>query len=404
MRSFVWIAAVGLLGCGKSHDLKIELHPDGDLLVRSVESTPEGGSLGGVHDGQFEQCYPSVFGKAWVYSELLQGNVSLAEVVARVTAASDRAVDLGLGWMRWELEELDFGASADEFEDGLRLFVKDTALALALPLASVPSVGEMPGIPLFLHHLLETGWISLAELPELYRLEYEPDEASEAHLLALLRRELAEVCGVEPDDAALAFLDSRETFEGSWRAWIRSGGGQDVPDPPDEDSEPSDALSPVFREAFSFNFFGDATRVAFELETGSEPLFTNGTFDLDTGQVSWPPVHLEPNLYRPLHRFAVWVRPDEEAQRARFGSAPLQGEELFEYALWEASLTEDERAQWTKQLARLDPGEEPFDSLDAFRFDGRPAELEEASGKAEPKPVRGAELLSDALSDALRED
>src|SRR5688572_21512114 len=173
MRSFIWIAAGTLLGCGERHELKVELRPEGDRLVRSVESKPEGGSLDGVHDGQFEQCYPSAFGSAWVYSELLQGDVSLAQLVEEVTAVSDRAVDLGLGWMRWELEELDFGERTDELEDGLRLFVKETALSLALPLASGPSIDEATGIPRFLHLLLETGWISLAELPELYRLENE---------------------------------------------------------------------------------------------------------------------------------------------------------------------------------------------------------------------------------------
>src|SRR5688572_7225981 len=173
MRSLIWIAPWMLLGCGKIYELKVELRPEGDRIVRSVESRPEGGSLGKVDASQFQQCYPSAFGSAWVYSELLQGDVSLAQLVEEVTAASDRAVDLGLGWMRWELEELDFGARTDEFEDGLRLFVKETALSLALPLASGPSIDEATGIPRFLHLLLETGWISLAELPELYRLENE---------------------------------------------------------------------------------------------------------------------------------------------------------------------------------------------------------------------------------------
>jgi hypothetical protein len=386
MRALI-VFGMALAGCGKDREISVELRQEGDELERLVTSDSDD-IPSRIEEGGFSQRYTSPFGDAWVYSEVLPSDEPLADVVAKTNAAADRVVDHAMGWMRWELDELDFAARAERVDTLLRLLVKEAALNLALPFD--PSVPEAPGVPLFANLLLETKLVTLSDVPELLRLSERPeaDESLEGFFLVRLRRIVAEVCGVEEDHEALAFFASPEAFADSWRTWLEKGGSRSLVDSPSPDSGPWDALEDLFEVAFDLQLFSDQTRVAFTLETGSAPVLTNGTFDPATGLVSWPKTTLEHGSYRPLHRYAVWVRPDRRAQRERFGRTLLVGDALFQYALWHVSLTTEQREEWEALLASDEPGVGLLARIAAFRF---------ANRKADKSVGMGAEALRKAL-------
>lgn len=413
MRAFVIVAGLGLAACGQSYEFVVEMKPDGDGLARKIRLEGDKGfppdvarvvgqrygfpgmsqasdvfcdelpaELGG---SGFHRSFVSDLGSAAIYTERLQPERSAWEVAEAVDAAGDRCVDLLLGWLRWALSELpEFAALADEVEPDLRRWVKNEALLLALPQTSGPRQGfaAAPGAPLFLHEMLEIGLVSLRDLPELYRLGELDDEEIGSWALARLRPLFAEGIEVPAEHEALAFLASPDAFVGSWRAWIATGEAAEVPDPPDPDSHPGEALEPLLElVVLDFDLFGGEMRVEVTLETGIEPLDSNGDFDAASGRISWPAEDVEDDVFRPLHRYAVWATPDDEAQVRILGRVLLRGEELFEYALWYAGLSSEEARDWSEQLASLD--------LDL--------ELAEQLRSPSPPVPRGAELLLEAL-------
>ncbi len=417
MRAFAFLAGWALAGCGESYELTVEMRPAGDGLARTIrgEKRDKGfpdevrriiaeryasagaSSASDVFAGElpaefggsgFHRRFESELGSASIYSERLQPARSAWEVVEAIEAAGDRCIDLWLGWLRWELAELpEFAAFADRVEADVRAWLKNEALLFALPQTSGPRTGfvDVPGLPLAVHELLETGFLSLQDLPHLYNIT-QPEHWA----LSRLRSLFAEALDVPVQHDALAFLASPAAFVGSWRAWIEAGGAADVADAPDAGSDPGEACEQLFELAnFDFDLFGSQTRVAVTLETSVEPLEANGNFDAASGKLHWPAEDVEDDVYRPLHRYAIWATPDEETQRRLFGRVPLRGKELFEYALWRGGLGEAEATEWSERLASLDPDRDLAEQLGELRLRSRPDRPDEAP--------HGAKLLIQAL-------
>jgi hypothetical protein len=424
MRAFVIVAGSVLVGCSESYEFTVEMKPEGQRLAREVtcvqhkdgqarssfpqdveqridalyEEGLDQGAARGVFEQRlpgefggsgFHQAYASDLGSAAVYSERLQPWRSAWEVVEAIDAAGDRCVDLLLGWLRWELAEFpEFATIADEVDAKLRACVKNEALLLALPQASGPRLGfaEAPGVPLVAHELLMTDLVSLQDLPDLYRLGELEDDEMEGWLLGKLRELLAEGLEIEAAHPAFGFLASPGALVGSWQAWVASRVAEHVADAPDASSNPSDVFQPLLKLTLDWELFADSTRVAVTLETGVEPLMTNGDFDHASGRVSWPAEELADHLYRPLHRYAVWATPDEEAQVRILGRVLLRGEELFDYTLWFAGLSPEESRDWSGQLASLDRDLDLAEQVRRLNLPSRDDEV-----------PRGAELLLAAL-------
>ena len=88
-------------------------------------------------------------------------------------------------------------------------------------------------------------------------------------------------------------------------------------------------------------------------KTGTEPVYTNGQFNANSGQITWKaPIteRKEPdnaNVRGTVVCYAVWAQPDEEFQKRVFGKAELDGEKLIKFCVSGKGLT-DEQAEKLK--------------------------------------------------------
>jgi len=252
-------------------------------------------------------------------------------------------------------------------------------------------------------YLHERGYFEVGDLPAIFRGGQafdEQDPAGRQRLFALIQRFAATRMGVPPDEPVPSSLDflsdvdrANESLEAHRRHQIAQGELQsDAKGDKDAESdtqtqEPSaeiqTATERILDGLVSISIGGDKLDATLALKT--EPVWTNGTWDAETGQIVWSEVVLPNDKHMPAVCSAVWAEPDVAFQELHFGKVVLQGESLGEYVFWRKALTATQAEEWDQFLAVLRPNDTLVSQLIEFRFSSDPPFKAAEADEGEPQ-------------------
>ena len=362
-----------------------ETQPDRSLQLSGTfnGSTPD--DVGG--SGRFRR-YTSALGDALLYVEQFRGDDNGARQVQHRFQLIDYAVDHAIWFVRLELKEARDLPTVVKFLDGpLRADLKNAILMAWLlqnreavadlidaEPASEPFQAGIEALPIAagpMAYILRRGYIQPEQLPALIRLvSGSPEWLAHPDKVASdkdnpLNRFLIDQVGVADADTRkrlLALVDPQADTEARFKHYLRTrpaykhalaaaeGRGEEAPDPMEV------FLEPVKRWDLRL-LADDHDKVFLTLKTQGEPVATNGTYDADAKAVRWDlKVATGPLVGDRLPRvcWALWVQPDEKAQKRLLGKSVLVGQGLYKYCLWEASLSAKERSDWLDWLGKRD--------------------------------------------------
>lgn len=217
----------------------------------------------------------------------------------------------------------------------------------------------------FLAYLVERDYIAAGDIPALNRSLSTPCD-SDASLKPIIRRFIEGKLGISSpeilalfDDIGACPLGAIMSLEGwneedpekrrlarHWRSHIDEWRGEDA-------SEIDVFMVWTFLFDCRIFPFVDFKHVNIRLRTGTEPIFTNGTWDKPTGNVTWDIGMMEKRI--PTTCSTAWVKPNRGFQVRHFGKVVLEGEKLFRYCLWRKGLTEEESKRWETALLQCTP-------------------------------------------------
>jgi hypothetical protein len=361
--------------------------------------------------------------------ERFRGKDDQAAVVEEQLAKSNKLTDHLIGWFTAELGgEPGFDGLKTFMDTQLRADLKNVALygweSLSVSELASPAEAKHPMLLRMLQYLAERKYFTPSEVPEVARAAAEVTMNSPKRLLGRLQRIAADKMGVAPDaaiPAKLAFLGDMAQVKESLRRYLKTTDEykaalatweQEKRENKDnvetQQPDPEGLMDPpLMMQGLLYGSYTDDHRVTVSLETGVEAFWTNGTWDAESGAVTWsgglPYAELWPKLL-----FALWVRPDEAYQKEHFGKVVLSAGDLYTYCLWRASLSQDEGRQWDGFVAGLKgdtPGEQLWGKVGEFRFAGEPIAPEPGEKKVPDSYAKVAtELIQKALPEPEKAD
>ena len=329
-------------------------------------------------------------GSASAYVERFRGNDDLLADVEKRQLAADRIADLLIDWLASELEgEADFIKLREFLEVRFRRDLKNLSYyGWAYGIVSDREDAAQPECLVRIgQYLVERAYFTPDQLPVLMRVIQETERDGPARLLALLQRFTASKMGVpedQPIPRCLQFLSDATAVEASINNHLRRTDDfkrllaeweqERATNPEATQPEPTAVVGDLLAQAFLPNFhFGRSDQLRVKLATTTAPFLTNGQWDEKAGQVEWAHRTLaadsEPSAF-PTFLFAMWSRPDEQTQQARFGRVVLEGVALGNYCFWYRGLTKQEAVEWDEFVASLQPNDDPTKRLREFRFSG----------------------------------
>ncbi len=352
------------------------------------------------------------FGVTAAYMERFGGNDDIARQIEDGRQATNRIVDLGIGWLETELAGqpnwqdlrrfLDTQVRHDLENLSCTLFVEVGAVQELETDAPAPkknaegTFGSTTSWMRLWQYLVERGYVEPRDLPSIVRSD---EQSFFPWLERLVARRLGLTADV-PKPAAMAFLANTKAAEASLdrylrttpefhkleRAWQEEKKANPEKSPP----EPGQVFGELFGDAFLKISFNDNTQLKITLACGEAPSETNGIWDEDERQVYWRTTK-KGDWGLPTFVFAMWSVALPEAQINQFGKVVLTGENLSAYVMWYHGLSKHEAAEWDAMLATLHPGPDLLASLKAFRFSSDP-----------PLPANAKEPVPNSLADEPR--
>lgn len=231
-------------------------------------------------------------------------------------------------------------------------------------------------------------------------------------LLRQIQRLVARKMGVpdtEPVPASLAFLADETMMDKSYDKYLAGTDAyrarlrqwkQDRKLKPDlKKPQPAD-VDDAWSNLIELDSFDQTDHLVVRLLLPSPPVHTNGRWDEALKQVVWDTAIADRTTtnHLPISCYASWSQADENFQREHFGKVPLTGDGLTQYCLWRSSLDMQRGGEWDAFLSGLQPGNGLLERLDAFRFQGEPAQPGTNAQPTIPSPsVYPRELLKTAL-------
>lgn len=416
MRPLVPILLLALAGASCKHDRYVlELRPEGAGIERSLSLWSVDGSeasavafpdaelerLGAIygdawpgdpatfraaftgatpaefHGAGHHRRWSSPLGAAHAWVERFGGPGDAWARIERIESVADETADLALGWLSAELRGTP---GADEL---LTWIDGDARRELRNVLLHLSSTRFEPGgearataaLARAAQSLVERGVLRPDDVPEWW-LAVEELDASPARLLLLTRRVLAARMGAGPTDPIPTELDvlrDTSTLTASFQGWyvqtpaFRSrltraeAAGVEL-------ELYTSPLGPLGEWMAAERIPAGRPTVEVRLRPGVRPVATNGTWDEEAAIVRWPEARFDPAAAPAAVHFALWVEPDRRLQRELFGDVHLDGPELFEFALWCATLDADEREEWEAFLGSLAERPDARAALAEFAF------------------------------------
>lgn len=367
----------------------------------------------------------SPFGSAASYLERFGGNDDLnAQLDARRKAAN-RIVDHLIAWFETELgNEPQWDELRQFLDTTVRRDVENISSILLMRLVSAGALAtngsaepdEETAPPndnevwmCIWQYLIEHDYVTADDWPRLTRGLNGGD--LDAPLFADLIEKRLGMTADAPRPAALAFLASNKSASVSWERYLRSTpefqkleqawleAKQTDPDatPPDPSSIAFDLFTVGFLD---FKLFSDTTNLELVLALDARPVATNGRWDAQRKEVSWN-TNIDETPGLPTVVYATWSWPNQPAQSACFGKLLLQGDSLYEYAIWYRALSDTELSEWDSFVATLKPGPELVPRLEEFRFSTDPPL---PTGEDEPAPGSAADSARQLILNALKSD
>ena len=325
-------------------------------------------------------------GETTIYVEQFRGDDDLYGQLAKRQQAVDELVEIVVGWLQQELgDSPEFPRLKQFCSEELRRDLINALLCAWRMGDGAAAEGEAfeEEFPLrMLLYFSRRGYIRPKEVPQLQRAVTDPQPEYAARLA---QRVIARKIGV-PDDQpvppSLAFLADLERLESSWNKYLGATDmyrrrlaqwKQQNPNATEEQTlKPLDALGQmVLEDVLGLQLGVPSDELSVRLDSGREPVATNGKWDAAAGKVTWSE-KLTAGRPLPVLLYAVWAKPLAEAQTTRFGKVILDGDNLLDYVLWYDGLTPQERETWDAFVEGCRPGAGLAERIAGFRFPGEP--------------------------------
>lgn len=355
-----------------------------------------------VHEGLANHgicgCKHSRMGDLFTYVERMPGQTNLVELFRRGEEIADTVVKAWIAWARKQPALADQPERLAGLETFLQTEFRDDLLTAML-----------------------MGWQTITRINALEDRGEDPDESTAE---AIWRGEAFRLInyaaerGYLPSGADL--LPTEGTAHAVYRGVLCKAAeamghpsSEPLPAPLDKLGDPDD-LGPAFEqglqeigvstEEFSElvdpampGILGSNTEGTVTWRGTSQPIYTNGNWDSEQGELSWQAVGRQ-GCASPQLLFAIWAEPDREFQRARLGSVALSGVSLHDYVCWREELPVDKQTAWDAFVGSLRPGPDLVKKLKHFRF--HPTSLPASAPATQPAdgPPRGARLILAGLA------
>ncbi len=421
----MWIVGLSLAavaaGCVSNH-YELEITPDGQSLQRRVvawrpgsssdpnqagdidqdeldrialaygKQAPRAGSQKFEFQGQFERRTPadiggsgsltewvSSLGRASMYVERFRGNDDLAAALDARREAAEELADVLIAWFHVELGDGDaFTRVRQVFDGPLRQDLRNVAayscVAMAIEDAAAAETYHFEMLARFGQYLVERGYLTPDDLPEIVRAVEQSDQA---RVCVFLRRVLLAKLGLPPQETSWDFLSDPGRVQESLNESLREDAHyRQYCARHETDIPPAEYVSELGLRTVGFELFAGFDMLDVKLRCPSPPYRTNGVWSADQSAVLWSrriPEFGKATL-RPLPPllFAFWSVPDAAFQTAHFGKVVLSDERLARYCTWYKGLTAGESAEWDEFVLKLEAGESLLQQLGQFRFRGDP--------------------------------
>jgi hypothetical protein len=363
----------------------------------------------------------SRMGYACAYVERFRGRDEQAGMVQEAMTKVDKTVDLLVGWLGSQLSgEEGFGRLREFVDKDLRLDLKNFVvyawMSRVLRAHKAKKEANEELMVRILQYFAERDYFSPKELPTIGRFAIEAVEHdSPDRLLSFVQRFLAAKMGVpadKPIPKALAFLSSEEAAKKSLEAYLRTTEEykQRLREWEKQRKTTTQATQPgplelidgpdIDLPIFELDLFGSSGQdsLSLKLAAAAKPWATNGAWDANTGKVGWSST-LRGGKDLPVLCYALWSRPDEAFQKARFGKVVLDGPELASYCLWREGLARKEAREWRAFLASLKPQADLKKKLQAFRFSHEPPAAQAEGKQSKSYAQTAIDLIARDLPD-----
>ena len=330
----------------------------------------------------------TTLGHVGIYTERFRGADDILATTGKRVEAMEQLTDLLIGWSRQEMgAEPRYDRLRKFFDVNFRRDLKNLTLynwAREL-VTNYKADADEEFFVRFGQYLHERGYVKLTQLPELFVAVHREDYGGLLRMVQRLVASKMEVPESAPIPQSLNFLGDSQTAEASLKAFIAttdtyqarlkkweaespSTRGADKPDP-------MDVLGDLLTTTMGGSPGGTADDLTLKLSLPAAPIATNGKWDAANHEVRWEAAldSLDAPRHLPVICYASWGTPDEAFQVAHFGKVLFEGDNLFQYCLWRASLNPQQAAEWEALLSDLKPDRSIAKKVETFRFSNEPA-------------------------------
>ena len=324
----------------------------------------------------------TTMGHAAFYGERFRGDDDLAGQAEKRIAKANQLVDVLIGWSKAELGSESNYVQLQAFLDGdFRRDVKNASFYWKQAWAGGPTnTNTMEEFSVrFTQYLLERKYFKAGDMPNLF---VAMTKNSNSEFMGFIQRLVARKLGVadsQPVPRSLAFLRNSDAMAASFEKYFvgtdlyRNKAREWAQNDPQDAAKPQvhEIMQEEFETLMEFNLFANTPdHLTVTLSLPGPPARTNGKWDEDGKAVVWESdLEDRTNGVRlPVFCYASWAQPEEKFQTRHFGRVIIEGDDLVEYCLWRADLTDRRAAEWEKLLADLKPGDESLKKIRAFRF------------------------------------
>jgi len=350
--------------------------------------------------------YASFMGDAFLYAERFSGTKEPAEVLQQQMAAIDRTIEILAGWIALEMKDPPLMEKTGKFlTDELRRDLKNMAVYAYVTRCLPDKAKSDEDLSVrAVTYLSERGYLLPDDLPLLARSLEGDNKAVVALVYNILSRKLpAENKEILVKE--FGFLSSPEA-ERSFNAYLEKT--PEYASLVKEKEKESLKTGTVFEkpepmEIFAFPLaifldldFSEADEVTVSLNTGLSPFIQNGTAKEDSPVTAWE-LKIKKQDALPCLCYSRWSSPDAECQKKIFGRVILQNESLFDYAVWEKSLSEEEKKIWLDFTNSLTPRMDTKSALDSFSKSKEQTSGTKPGTKSFNPFSKGIKLIQDAL-------
>ena len=342
----------------------------------------------------------SSMGHVAAYLERFRGDDDLAGQILRQFQAADTLTDLLIGYLESQLgKQKGFEKLRAFMDTDLRRDLKNVAACVRFG-CGPRGLGEDEEdfteiVARVCQYFCERDYFRPRDVPSLFRLVKTESKTGRSkgieELVSRLMTAKVKVKERDLTNALAKLLGDPERLGESlpayiaqtreYKTWLaeRQKRAKEDPNPAEENSDdpgpnPDSFLEQCVAELFGFEPMADHDELEVEFAAGAEPLYTNGDWHEDRKLLLWFPRRIQQadakRMRIPRIYYAVWARPDEEFQKARFGKAVFTGDDLVEYCVWRAGLTPAEGKKWDNFVASLRPDEGLIGKLEGFVLAG----------------------------------